>query len=111
MLLKGYNDVKNSFNQNIALEMLFIKLCYSNQLPPIDSLISDLKATVQKDSKKIQSITSEQTEDLTESVNIPRTVCRYMLDWLSLLIMRSVDVSWNEFLASPGRSETLLANL
>ena len=73
MLLKGYNDVKNSFNQNIALEMLFIKLCYSNQLPPIDSLISDLKATVQKDSKKIQSITSEQTEDLTESVNIPET--------------------------------------
>ena len=65
--------MKNSFNQNIALEMLFIKLCYSNQLPPIDSLISDLKATVQKDSKKIQSITSEQTEDLTESVNIPET--------------------------------------
>jgi len=73
MLLKGYNDVKNSFNQNIALEMLFIKLCYSNQLPPIDSLISDLKATVQKDSKKIQSTTSEQIEDLTESVNIPET--------------------------------------
>ena len=73
MLLKGYNDVKNSFNQNIALEMLFIKLCYSNQLPPIDSLINDLKATVQKDSKKIQSTTSEQIEDLTESVNIPET--------------------------------------
>ena len=73
MLLKGYNDVKNSFNQNIALEMLFIKLCYSNQLPPIDSLINDLKATVQKDSKKIQSVTSEQIEDLTESVNIPET--------------------------------------
>ena len=73
MLLKGYNDVKNSFNQNIALEMLFIKLCYSNQLPPIDSLISDLKASAQKDSKKIQSIRSAQTEDLTESVNIPET--------------------------------------
>ena len=73
MLLKGYNDVKNSFNQNLALEMLFIKLCYSNQLPPIDSLISDLKASAQKDSKKIQSITSAQTEDLTESVNIPET--------------------------------------
>ena len=68
MLLKGYNDVKNSFNQNIALEMLFIKLCYSNQLPPIDSLISDLKASAQKDSKKIQSITSAQTEDLTLSL-------------------------------------------
>ena len=52
---------------------LCIKLCYSNQLPPIDSLINDLKATVQKDSKKIKSVTSEQIEDLTESVNIPET--------------------------------------
>ena len=47
----------------------------------------------------------------TELVNIPRIVCRYMLDWLSLLIMRSVDLSWNEFLASPGRSEARPADL
>ena len=35
--------------------MLFIKLCYSNQLPPIDSLINEIKKTARKDSKKIES--------------------------------------------------------
>tara|TARA_Y100000591_G_scaffold332779_1_gene371538 strand:- start:3341 stop:3862 length:522 start_codon:yes stop_codon:yes gene_type:complete len=73
MLLKGYNEVKNSFDQNIALEMLFIKLCYSSQLPSIDSLISDLKATVPMDSKKIQNIISEQTDEPAELVNVPET--------------------------------------
>jgi len=40
MLLKGHNDVMESFDNNIALEMLLIKLSYSSQLPPIDKLIS-----------------------------------------------------------------------
>ena len=73
MLLKGYNEVKSSFDQNIALEMLFIKLCYSNQLPPIDSLINDIKKTVRKDTKKIESEISAEIESQSETVSIPET--------------------------------------
>ena len=73
MLLKGYNEVKSSFDQNIALEMLFIKLCYSNQLPPIDSLINDIKKTARKDSKKMESEISAEIESQSETVSIPET--------------------------------------
>ena len=72
MLLKGHNEVKNSFNQNIALEMLFIKLCYSNQLPPIDSLITDLKKTIQEDSASAgNKVSEEEIED--KIVTVPDT--------------------------------------
>ncbi len=72
MLLKGHSEVKNSFNQNIALEMLFIKLCYSNQLPPIDSLITDLKKTIQEDSASAgNKVSEEEIED--KIVTVPDT--------------------------------------
>lgn len=52
MLLRGYNEVMESFDNNVALEMLLIKLCYSSQLPPIDSLISKFEDSMDGEKKK-----------------------------------------------------------
>ncbi len=53
MLLKGYNEVMESFDNNVALEMLLIKLCYSSQLPPIDSLISKFQDSMDGEKNKV----------------------------------------------------------
>jgi len=52
MLLRGYNEVMESFDNNVALEMLLIKLCYSSQLPPIDSLISKFEDSMDGEKNK-----------------------------------------------------------
>ena len=52
MLLRGYNEVMESFDNNVALEMLLIKLCYSSQLPPIDSLISKFENSMDGEKNK-----------------------------------------------------------
>jgi DNA polymerase-3 subunit gamma/tau len=52
MLLRGYNEVMESFDNNVALEMLLIKLCYSSQLPPIDSLISKFEDSMDREKNK-----------------------------------------------------------
>ena len=52
MLLRGYNEVMESFDNNVALEMLLIKLCYSSQLPPIDSLISKFEDSMHGEKNK-----------------------------------------------------------
>lgn len=53
MLLRGYNEVMESFDNNVALEMLLIKLCYSSQLPPIDSLISKFEDSMDGEKNKV----------------------------------------------------------
>ena len=52
MLLRGHNEVMESFDNNVALEMLLIKLCYSSQLPPIDSLISKFEDSMDGEKNK-----------------------------------------------------------
>ena len=71
ILLKGYHEVEDSFDSNISLEMLLIKLCYSNQLPPIDSIISKIEDSLTEEKKtnilvkktKIEAIIPESYEE------------------------------------------------
>ena len=51
MLLKGLDEIsKVEFNQKIALEMLFIRICHLNSLPNLDKLIyssNDIAKTIE----------------------------------------------------------------
>ena len=79
ILLKGNEEIKNSFDQNISLEMLLIKLCYSNQLPPIEDLVSKIensmgdnkteKNDIKPETKKI----NEPVENIMEEFIIPES--------------------------------------
>ena len=79
ILLKGNTEIKNSFDENISLEMLLIKLCYSNQLPPIEDIVSKIENSmgdnktenieIKPETKKI----NETEENLTEEFTIPES--------------------------------------
>ena len=67
MLLRGYNEVMESFDNNVALEMLLIKLCYSSQLPPIDSLISKFEDSMDGEKNKVP------TKEIKIDIKIPES--------------------------------------
>ncbi len=67
MLLRGYNEVMESFDNNVALEMLLIKLCYSSQLPPIDSLISKFEDSMDGEKNKAP------TKEIKIDIKIPES--------------------------------------
>ena len=67
MLLRGYNEVMESFDNNVALEMLLIKLCYSSQLPPIDSLISKFEDSMDGEKNKAP------TKEIKIDIRIPES--------------------------------------
>ena len=67
MLLRGYNEVMESFDNNVALEMLLIKLCYSSQLPPIDSLISKFEDSMDGEKNKAPA------KDIKIDIKIPES--------------------------------------
>lgn len=67
MLLRGYNEVMESFDNNVALEMLIIKLCYSSQLPPIDSLISKFEDSMDGEKNKVP------TKEIKIDIKIPES--------------------------------------
>ncbi len=79
ILLKGNTEIKNSFDENISLEMLLIKLCYSNQLPPIEDIVSKIENSmgdnktenieIKPETKKI----NETEENLIEEFTIPES--------------------------------------
>ena len=79
ILLKGNTEIKNTFDQSISLEMLLIKLCYSNQLPPIEDIISKIENRMsdnETDDNVINSETkknSELTENSKEELIIPES--------------------------------------
>ncbi|MGB0573458.1 MAG: DNA polymerase III subunit gamma/tau [Hyphomicrobiales bacterium] len=79
ILLKGNEEIKNSFDQNISLEMLLIKLCYSNQLPPIEDLVSKIEnsmgdnKTENNDIKPETKKINEPAENIMQEFIIPES--------------------------------------
>tara|TARA_Y100000590_G_scaffold364139_1_gene422314 strand:- start:67988 stop:69499 length:1512 start_codon:yes stop_codon:yes gene_type:complete len=68
MLLKGHNEILISFEPSLALEMILIKLCFSNQLPPIDSVISKIENSMEIKKSGV----STQREKIQKTFKIPQ---------------------------------------
>ena len=69
MLLKGHTEILSSFEPRLALEMILIKLCFSNQLPPVESIISKIEDSM-KISKGAEPMPKEK---VLNTFTIPQT--------------------------------------